>query len=263
MSNQKNQKLEKSHLVTNLINNKDAVVIIGDKCIPDILKINESTKEHFNRRLMVKSPGDFWKWYNENIYKSSQEISETEKAINSLLETGLFKMAINLNYTDHIDKDITNIIELRGNKKILRCMSCNKTYDIPDENGVVTFNGVLKCSCNGKIAPTVTMFGEKYRQPELDTIKQAIFKETEDGVKLNTHNLIFIGVDFEEDYMHELMESYNAIKATMPEDEAYYTIMVCEKDGVSIEYYKPEFATYEDITASINRLIDNIEGAES
>ena len=257
-----NQKLEKNHLIANLKNNKDAIVIIGDKCIPNLLKINEATKEHFNRKLMVKSPDDFWKWYNENIYKSSQEISETEEAINKLLKTGLFKMAINLNYTNHIDKDTTNVIELRGNKKILRCMSCNKTFDIPDENenGVVTFKGLLKCSCNGKIAPTVTMFGEKYRQAELDAIKEAIFKETEDGVKLNTHNLIFIGVDFEEDYMHELMESYNAIKATMPEDETYYTIMICEKDGVSIEYYRPEFATYEDITSSINRLIDNIEG---
>lgn len=261
MSDQ-NQKLEKHHLIANLINNKDAVIIIGDKCIPNALKINESTKDSFNRKLMVKSPSEFWAWYNENIYLSSNEISEVEEAVNNLLETGLFKMAINLNNTNHIKSDNACMIELRGNKSILRCMSCNETYQLVDKQGVVILNEMLKCSCNGKIAPTVTMFGEKYRQPELDAIKEAIFKETEDGVTLNTHTLIFIGVDFEEDYMHELMESYNAIKATMPEEEQYYTVMICDKDGMSIEYYRPEFATYEDIAGSINRLIDNIKGAE-
>ena len=104
------------------------------------------------------------------------------------------------------------------------------------------------------------MFGEKYRETDLDTIKKAIFIEDEDGVKLNTHTIIFVGVDFEEDYMHELMESYNAIKAAMPKEDHYYTVMVCDKDGVSIDYYKPEFATYEDIAGAISRLTDNIKG---
>ena len=117
---------------------------------------------------------------------------------------------------------------------------------------------VLRCECGGKIAPTITMFGEKYREKYISDIKNAIFKEENGKVELNTHCLIFIGVDFEEDYIHEIMESYNAIK-TQTQSEDSYTVMICEKDGVSISYYQPEFATYEDIAGAIGRLIVNLE----
>ena len=54
------------------------------------------------------------------------------------------------------------------------------------------------------------------------------------------------------------MESYNAIKLQTEAEESY-TVMICEMDGVSIEYYQPEFATYEDIAGAVERLIVNLE----
>ena len=259
MSNQERPKL--SELIKSLKTHKDAILILGDKVAPNAVKITESSKETFNRKCLVKSPSKFWEWYNENVFFASPTISNEEVAINELIKTGVFKLIINLNNTNHINSNsLAQLIELRGNKTLLRCMTCNSTFEIESKQGKKATDNVLKCTCGGKIAPTVTMFGEKYRETDLDAIKKAIFIEDEDGVKLNTHTIIFVGVDFEEDYMHELMESYNAIKITMPKEDHYYTVMVCDKDGVSIDYYKPEFATYEDIAGAISRLTDNIKG---
>ena len=58
--------------------------------------------------------------------------------------------------------------------------------------------------------------------------------------------------------MHELIESYNAIKLNTTQENSF-CVMICEKDGVSIDYYQPEFATYEDIAGAIERLILNLE----
>ena len=144
-------------------------------------------------------------------------------------------------------------------------MSCNNEYEIADINSdkyiynIFNSEDIIKCSCGGKIAPTITMFKEKYKTSLITKIKDAIFKTDENNkVDLNTHTLIFIGVDFEEDYMHELIESYNAIKLNTTQENSY-CVMICEKDGVSIDYYQPEFATYEDIASSINRLIDKLK----
>lgn len=53
---------------------------------------------------------------------------EIEMAINKLIDTGLIRTVINLNYTGNIIKMpfISHIIELKGNVKSCRCMSCEK-----------------------------------------------------------------------------------------------------------------------------------------
>lgn len=258
MSNQEKPNLK--NLIKTLKKHKDAVLVIGDKCAPNSFKIDEHTKDNYNRKNMIKNPSDFWKWYKDNILACSTEISAEEKAINEILETGVVKFVLNLTHTDNINNPLG--VDLRGNKNQVRCMGCNTTSRLKDNVNCDCVNEVVKCKkCNGKIAPTITMFEEKYRQCDLEAIKENIFIEEEDSIKLNTHVIIFIGVDFDEDYIHELMESYNAIKATM-ESEEYYTVMVCDKDGLSIEYYQPEFATYEDIAGAISRLTAKIKGDE-
>lgn len=231
-------------------------MILGDRCSNDnLLVINEKTKEKYNRKNMVKKPNSFWKYYKDKIYDQDFSLTDKEQAINKLINTGVFKTVINLNYTGNIKVTPllkTNLIELRGNVNTARCMSCDKTYDITKD--MLETDKVVKCECGGKIAPTITMFGEKYRDKYIQEIKDSIFKEDKDKVTLNTHNLIFVGIDFEEDYLHEIIESYNAIKHETEQEETY-TTLICEKDGVSVEYYQPEFATEDNITDSINRLI--------
>lgn len=214
-----------------------------------------------NKKKMVKEPKYFWKHYRENI-SPDKAISQAEAELIELTRTNVIKTIIDLNYTGTLRKyEISSeLIQLKGDKSFARCMSCEKVYPLT-ENMLNTLS-MLKCDCKGKIAPSITMFGEKYLQKNTQAVKDAIFKEEDGKVELNTHCLIFIGVDFEEDYMHELIESYSAIKTKISTDEdPYFCVMISEKDGVSIEYYQPEFATYEDIPGAINRLTAQLKEA--
>lgn len=263
MSQQEN-KWTINDLLKNLKRNKDAVIVIGDKAVEELelYPINEESKKMFNKKKMVKEPKYFWKHYRENI-APDKGMSKSEEELNNLLDLGIAKTVINLNYTGAIQPHIcstTQLIELKGNKNFGRCMSCEKTYLL--EEDMLNTLSMLKCECKGKIAPSVVMFGEKYLQKNTQAVKDAIFTEEDGKVKLNTHCLIFVGVDFEEDYMHELIESYSAIKSEVSTDEdPYFCVMISEKDGVSIEYYQPEFATYEDIPGALSRLIAQLKEA--
>lgn len=248
-----------NHLIKNLKKHKDAIIFYGNRTNSKLLKIDESTKEDYNRKKMIKKPSEFWKYYKKNIYDQDgiKNPSETDLAVNNLINTGCIKLLVNLNYTDHIKG--VDIIKLKGDAKYLRCMSCNKGYEVTESLLEQTINDktVLKCNeCGGKISPTVMMFNEKYKDKHIKKIKDAMFKEDDKfNVSLNTHTLIFIDVDFDENYLDEVIESYSAIKASNEDpDENYYTVMICNKDGIIIDYYKPEFATYEDIADSIIRL---------
>lgn len=261
MSSQNINKWTIQDLINNLKKYKDGVVVVGDKAINelDLYVIDEKSKKILNKKDMVKKPKNFWDKYNELILKPVG-VSKSESAINELIKTGCIKKVIDLNYTNNIKTILgtnTSVTKLKGNKDELRCMSCDKKYNtsIIEES----VKNVLKCECGGKISPTIVMYGDKYLKANTDAIKDSIFKEEIDSniddIELNTHCLIFIGVDFEEDYMHELIESYIAIKEKVSTDnEPYFLIIITEKDGASIEYYQPEFATYENISESIERL---------
>lgn len=249
-----------NHLIKNLKKHKDAIVFYGNRTNSELLKIDESTKENYSRKKMIKEPSEFWKYYKENIYDQDgiKNPSDIDLAINELINNGCIKLLVNLNYTDHIKG--VDIIKLKGDAKHLRCMSCDKDFEVTEsllEQAINDENKVLKCDeCGGKISPTVMMFNEKYKDKHIKQIKDAMFKEDEKfNVSLNTHTLIFIDVDFEENYLDEVIESYSAIKMSNEDaDEDYYTVMICNKDGITIDYYRPEFATYENIADSITRL---------
>ena len=217
---------------------------------------------------MVREPKYFWKHYRENI-SPDKGIAKAEEELNTLLDLGIAKTVINLNNTGAILPHIcsnTQLIELKGNNNFARCMSCEKTYFL--EEDMLNTLSVLKCECKGKIAPSIVMFGEKYLQKHTQAVKDAIFTEEETvdkgtEVKLNTHCLIFIGVDFEEDYLHDLIESYSAIKSQVSTDEdPYFSVIITQGDWASIEYYQPEFATNEDIPGSLSRLIAQLKEEE-
>ena len=78
MSNQETKKLEVKDLVRTLKNHKDAVIIIGDKCVSNnLLKIDEHTKDKFSKKSMVKSPKDFWEYYKNTIF-NQENLDATE-----------------------------------------------------------------------------------------------------------------------------------------------------------------------------------------
>lgn len=211
---------------------------------------------------MVKEPQKFWTYYKENIYNQTYRISDTETAIKQLIETGVVKTIVDLNYTGYLsaftENDNVEIIQLKGDLDLLRCMSCNEEYEV--EKDTLETTSVLKCECKGKISPTITLFGEKYLEKNTKAVKDAVFIEENGEVKLNTHCLIFVGVDFEEDYLHDLIDSFDAIKNQVSTDEdPYFSVIIADNDSISINYYQPEFATDDNMPEAIKRLIAQLK----
>ena len=256
-------KIKIEDLINVLNKYNDAVIILGDRT--DNTKINYNI---FNRRTMIKTPKLFWKFYKKEIFDKYMAIKNDEKEqnVNKLIEEGIAKLIINTRCEGSFN-NIRNIL-LRGDINELKCLSCNKKYSTETEEEldtiiapVMTEEGkeILKCECGGKISPTILTETDAYNEDFIKEIKDAIFKEDKDGlVELNTHALILIDVDTEEDYISELIESFNSIKNNNNVDkennEKSFLVMICEKDGLNIEAFKPEFATYEDINNSIIRL---------
>lgn len=211
---------------------------------------------------MVKEPQKFWTYYKENVYNQTYRISDTETAIKQLIETGVVKTIVDLNYTGYLsaftENDNVEIIQLKGDLDLLRCMSCNEEYEV--EKDTLETTSVLKCECKGKISPTITLFGEKYLEKNTKAVKDAVFIEENGEVKLNTHCLIFVGVDFEEDYLHDLIDSFDAIKNQVSTDEdPYFSVIIADNDSISINYYQPEFATDDNMPEAIKRLIAQLK----
>lgn len=260
-------KWELKNLIENLSKNKDAVVVIGERAVKELnlFPIKDNTKDVLNKKNMVRKPKEFWEYYRENIISQVFGSSHAERALSKLLKTDTVKTVIDLNYTgyisEHCKEDVNvNKIQLKGDMDTYRCMSCNKEAGFTMD--MFYTSTMLKCECGGKIAPSVTLFGDKYLDKNIQAVKDSIFIEDGDKVKLNTHCLIFIGVDFEEDYINELIDSYDAIKREVSTDaDPYFTVIITDNDWASIEYYQPEFATNEHIAESIVRLTAQIKEA--
>ena len=125
MTQQQNQQQGEplENLLKSLKKNKDAVIILGDKCAPNLLKITEDTKDIYNRKTMVKQPKEFWTYYRDKIYNQDFNHTAISNAINNLIYTGLVKTVINLNYDDNINKVLSKDknVDIRIKRQLSYC----------------------------------------------------------------------------------------------------------------------------------------------
>ena len=244
-------KLPLEVLLNHLKEYKDAVVILG----PDIAKVNvevtEDSKDSFNRKTMVRNPSKFWSYYAENLMKLYSYNDVTTETVESLLDLKLHATVIDTNIIDILDH--TKALSPAGKNRRLECVKCGKAYNAEDMYHQLKFqDSTLKCSCGGNIKPTVLCFGEKYPMNVYNKIKEAIFTEENGKVSLNTHTLIFIGVDFSDSLISEIIDSFDALKGY-----DHYTVIIADKDHrEDVVYYNPEFGVCDDIQQGVSRLID-------
>lgn len=245
-------KLPLEVLLNHLKEHKDAVIILG----PDIANQNisveeESSKECFNRKAMVRDPKSFWSYYVENLMKLYSYNDITTETVEALLDLKLHKQVIDTNIIDILTH--TPVISPAGKNRRLECVKCHKAYNAEEMYHQLKFQDTtLKCSCGGNIKPTVLCFGEKYPLNVYNSVKEAIFLEENGKVSLNTHTLIFIGVDFSDSLISEIIDSYDALK-----DANHYTVVIADKDHrEDVVYYNPEFGVCDDIQQGVSRLID-------
>jgi hypothetical protein len=255
--NKKKIKLPLDVLIKHLNTYKDAVVILG----PDILgetkqfEISEETYEKYNRKKMVKEPNEFWNYYIDNIMKPLVVSNKITQQLNNLLKMNLHSTIIDTNYVKTIqNSDIRrDLISPNGKNNRLECVKCHKIYEADSMiRELGTTESVVKCECGGKIKPTVLYHGERYSQPLYKSIKNSIFTEEKGAPTLNTHTLIFIGVDFTDSLISEIIDSYDALK-----DNDHYTVIITDKlNRDDLIYYNPEFGVADSLDLAINRLIN-------
>jgi hypothetical protein len=252
MAQQKKAKLPIDILIKHLYFHKDAVIILG----PDILgeckqfEITKETYDSYNRKQMIKQPKEFWQYYAMNITKPLAVSNRITQELTKFLSLGLHSTVIDTNIVKTI-KD-NNLISPNGKNDVLECVKCHKAYDSNKMfEQLMNQEKVLKCECGGNIKPTVLYHGEKYDINIYKAVKDAVFKEENGTPKLNTHTLIFIGVDFTDSLISELIDSYDALKT----DNHLTVIMTDKLNRDDCLYYNPEFGVADDLDQALSRLM--------
>ena len=252
MSQQKKTKLPIDILIKHLYFHKDAVIILG----PDILgeckqfEITEETYDSYNRKQMIRQPKEFWQYYATNITKPLAVSNKITQELMKFLSLGLHTTVIDTNIVKTV-KD-NHLISPNGKNDVLECVKCKKKYDANKMfEQLMNQEKTLKCDCGGNIKPTVLYHGEKYDVNIYKAIKEAVFVEDKNGPKLNTHTLIFIGVDFTDALISELIDSYDALKT----DNHLTVIMTDKLNRDDCLYYNPEFGVADDLDKALDRLM--------
>lgn len=270
-----------SDLITHLKQYKDAVLIVGSKTLqrelpqqdneeeeegyvrkePLFFQPGESSRNVFSRKTMVKNPNMFWQFYKQMILKDPEESLETYDTIKEFINMDLIKSVIDFN-TDGLLKDVKPLyIPMKGNRNIVQCVKCNKTYNVSDIN--LNTEKPIICSdiegdCKGKIKPTIPFYGEKYDTINITNTFHEIFTYDDNDVAigLNTHTLILIGTNFTEDLLDEIIRGYNQFKTR--QNDAF-SVFITDNDDMFMNSYLADFGTTYDINESVKKLIDMLK----
>lgn len=246
-------------LITHMNKHKDAVIIIGDRISPEIGKTmlpvieGEETEQEkiFTRKALVKESNKFWDYYFENIYYTDETVPEIYKNIAKLKKDGLAKNIIS---TDMRHQPINvSDLDLRGISTIIKCNKCDavatesKIEDMKSERD-------YKCSaCGNRLRPDCLLYGENYHPNKIKEFTKSIFKEEEDSKAIpNTHTLILIGVDMQEDLISEMYDNYLLVRERI--EEPCYIVMITDKEE-EVRLFTPEFATTTDINGAVERFV--------
>lgn len=248
----------------NLLRNKDAVIIIGNDLVRDahLFHATENNQKTYSRKQMVKDPKHFWDFYKLNIAENerNQTGNENQKALLELLNLGVVKTVIDMNYDGYLRDcvpDTIEYIQLKGDRRELFCTKCGAILSYSNAisgEKVLTHNDFSEdIQCEGRIQPTVPFYGSKISKGLWNQIVNSIFDTSDpENPKLKTHALILIGIDLTEDILSELVESYQAArgKSTLQ----HLLIAITYNSPQTIQLLNAEFGTTDDIDKSILRL---------
>lgn len=251
----------------NLLTYKDAIVVLGNDLIREAYLFNatENNEDIYSRKQMIKKPLEFWNFYKENIAENEDNKTafSSQDAVIELLNTGIVKTVIDMNYDGYIKDNMPSNIEYinyKGDRRELYCTGCKQAvqYDSTIENDDKKFvhsDFEKNSKCNGTVQPTVPFYNQRISQLKIQEINDCMFDNSNpDKPELKTHALILIGADFSEDILSEILESYCAVRGQ--KNLTHLLMMITYKNPDLIDLYKAEFGTIDDIDESIYRLIE-------
>ncbi len=185
-------------LLRHMYDHKDATVIVGPAAAKYITPASDEDMDKlYTHKSLRRTPEKFWEFYKEFIYiDPNHKPTLAYTNIGKLCKLGYIGAVISQN-TDPILKKCVpnNLIQIHGSTDTVSCIKCKKQQAI---------NKFCICEdCNGPVRPDVLLFGENYKQENFDAMGHHI---------LNTHTLILIGVDFNEEPIANLIEKFCDLK---------------------------------------------------
>jgi len=102
-------------------------------------------------------PALVWEWYRERLRAHSAAAPNPGHLALAKLERRLPSFSVITQNVDglHLRAGSTNIIELHGDVRTSRCVTCARRVDTP-----LSGTGLPRCECGGLLRPNVVWFGE-------------------------------------------------------------------------------------------------------
>lgn len=133
--------------------------------IPDFASVDSAWDAPIPRSVAISlpffeaAPADFWEYYKKLFAVKSLNTFLPSKA--HLFLKQLEEIAEVQIFTQNVDglhslAGSSNVVELHGNAKHLKCVVCDKTYQAAD----FWESSVPECVCGSRLKPTVVLFGE-------------------------------------------------------------------------------------------------------
>lgn len=117
-----------------------------------------------SRDCFYNETKEFYKFYFDKLICDNAKPNYCHKALVELEKEGKLKAIITQNIDGlHQQAGSKNVIELHGNASRLKCLSCNKVYDVKDKMG----EEVPHCICRDILKPDIILYGEALNKEDL------------------------------------------------------------------------------------------------
>lgn len=239
---------------------KDAIIIFGtenNKAMNDFL--NKEELKDLNKKNLYKHPEKFWNLYKEHILIENNFLTESEKKLLELTETGAIKTVVELNGSNLSSSDLNcNLIKLLNSRHMFECVGidCKTIYT---SDYVFSEDGInYTCEkCGKKLRPKYVIPGFSF-DDSYNILKEEILK---------THTLIIIGLDYKNEVMVNLIKQFHdnkMIQMISGSSDPIVNITILDKDNVlSMEDINDigfnEFFVKDDTIFAMDRLINIIK----
>ncbi len=123
-----------------------------------------------NIHVFMKDSTYYWNFFKDERYPIIKKAkpNKAHKAIVELEKQGKVYRVITQNIDGlHQLAGSTNVIELHGNTRVIKCLKCKKQYQMVEIYKKLEKELPPICSCGGKLKPNTILFGESLPQHAL------------------------------------------------------------------------------------------------
>ena len=127
-------------------------------------------------QYFMQDPSYYWQFFKEERYPiiKAAKPNQAHHTLVELEKQGKLFQVITQNIDGlHQEAGQSEVIELHGNTRHIKCMDCSKIYPMEDIYKKLDTESPPRCTCGGWLKPDVVMFGEGLPQQALNKAWEA------------------------------------------------------------------------------------------